>query len=357
VAAALRVYESRGATRWLVVPLLACAHFSKSMSVIAAGLLVAQDLLAHRRPRWAIVSVSAGVAVLSLGLHHAVGVRVGMLSGPLSASPWSAFCTMGVVWLEYLKILLWPPRLALVHEVPRLDALGAASSLGWLLFASVGVLGILRLRRGQPGLLGAWLWATLPLAPVSQVFFPLQNVMADRYLWLSTLALGLGLGAWHAHRTGAAVATALLGVFLVGSAWRASQFGDGALLFSRETRLTRGALAPSLLGRTLERQSDLAGAQAAYRQSIERPCEPLCDPARMSSNNLARLLSDVGNFDLAEPILREAIRRFPSDPDAYFNLVKVLYRMGRTEEARAVYDQSIARFPGHGSARKLGLGL
>jgi protein O-mannosyl-transferase len=355
VAAALRAYEFRGAARWVVVPLLACAHFSKSMSVIAAGLLVAQDLLARRRPNWGIVSASSTVAVLSLALHRSVGLRVGMLEGALLTSPWATFCTMGSVWLAYLKVLFWPPALSLVHEVTRLDALSVRSVLGWLVLASGGLLGAFRLRQRQSALLGGWLWAVLPLAPVSQLFFPLQNVMADRYLWLSTMAMGLGLGyVWKAHRAGAAVVIAVLGVLLVGSTWRAAQFGDGESLFSRETRVTGGSLAPYLLGKTLERKSNIAGAEAAYRQSIERPCEPRCEPARRSSNDLARLVTADGNASQAEPILREAIRRFPDDPDAHFNLVKVLYRMGRTDEARAVYDKGVARFPGYDGTGKGG---
>jgi hypothetical protein len=355
LAAALRAYELRGSMRWAVVPLLACAHFSKSMTVIAAGLLVAQDLLAHRRPQWGIVSASGVIAALSLSVHQIVGSRVGMSGGLLSGGSWSAFSTMGGVWLAYLKVLLWPPALALVHEVPRLDTLRAVSCLGWLVFASGGVFGVLRLRRGKPGPLGTWLWAVLPLVPVSQVLFPLQNIMADRYLWLSTLAMGLGLAwFWQAHRVGPAVVTGVLGVLLVGSTWRAAQFGDGTLLFSRETRITQGSLAPYLLGKTLERQADTLGAEAAYRQSFERPCEPLCEPARRSSNDLARLVTAAGHADLAEPILREAIRRFPNDPDAHFNLVKVLYRIGKTEEARAVYDQSAARFPLYDETGKRG---
>jgi hypothetical protein len=358
IAAALRAYEIRGKARWVVVPLLACAHFSKSMSVVAAGLLVAQDLLAQRRPRWTIVSVSATVAALSVGVHHVVGLRVGMLGGPLADSRWAAVCTMGDVWIAYLKVLVWPPGLSLVHEVPRLDALSATSLLGWLLLASGGVLGALRLWRGQSRLLGAWLWAVLPLVPVSQVLFPLQNVMADRYLWLSTLALGLGLGwLWHVHRAGAGGVAVAIGVLIAASAWRVVPFGDGALLFARETRITRGGLAPWLLGKTLERQSDLAGAEAAYRLAIERPCEVPCEPARRSSNDIARILTGAGHADRAEPILREAARRFPDDPDIHFNLVKVLYRAGKIDEARSLHEQNVARFPTYRSTAQRRPGL
>jgi tetratricopeptide (TPR) repeat protein len=190
----------------------------------------------------------------------------------------------------------------------------------------------------------------VPLAPVSQVLIPLQNVMADRYLWLSVLGLGLLLGAaWQAGRGGALAALLALGVWLAGSAWRADLFGDGAALFERETRFTRGPEAPHALAETYARRDDAAGAEAAYRLALERPCERTCEAVLGSSNGLARLLVHEGRPAEAEPILRAARARFPDDADAAFNLVKVLYRLGRVDEAQALYRECQARFPGYSS--------
>jgi hypothetical protein len=194
--------------------------------------------------------------------------------------------------------------------------------------------------------LAAWLWLVVPLAPVSQVFFPLQNVMADRYLWLSVLGLGLLLGAtWRLGRAGVVATAAALGVWLVGSAWRASQFGDGVALFERETRVSRGALAPYLLAGTHARRGNVPAAERTYRFALDRPCGPSCEPILDSSNALARLLVHDGRPAEAEPILRAASQRFPDDPAVAFNLVKVLYRLDRVEDAKALYVESRTRFP------------
>jgi hypothetical protein len=346
VAAALRTYEASGVARWATIPLLVGAHFSKSMSLIVGVLLLAQDLLARRRPHWGLLSASALAALLSFAVHRTVGMRVGMLGGPLSGDSWAAWGTMGHVWLRYLEALFWPPSLTLTPDDVRQTNWDLGSVLGWGAIAGGLAVGVFLLRRGRPLVLTAWLWFVVPLAPVSQVLFPLQNVMADRYLWLGVLGLGLLLGAaWQASRAGAIASAAALGVWLIGSAWRASLFGDGVALFERETRVSRGALAPFLLAVTHQRRGDVAAAERAYRIALDRPCESSCNPIRQSSNALARLLVHDGRPAEAEPILRAARQRFPEAANVAFNLVKVLYRLGRVDEAEALYIESTTRFP------------
>jgi tetratricopeptide (TPR) repeat protein len=346
VAAALRTYEASGVGRWATIPLLLGAHFSKSMSLIGGALLLGQDLLAQRRPRWGLLSASALGALLAFAVHRSVGMRVGMLGGPLSGDAWAVWGTMGHVWLRYLEALFWPPILTLTPDDVRQTSWDLGSVLGWGAIAGGLAVGVFLLRRGRPLVLTAWLWFAVPLAPVSQVLVPLQNVMADRYLWLSVLGLGLLLGAaWQASRAGAIASAAALGVWLIGSAWRASLFGDGVALFERETRVSRGALAPFLLAVTHQRRGDVPAAERAYRTALERPCGSSCDPIRQSSNALARLLVHDGRPAEAEPILRAARQRFPEAANVAFNLVKVLYRLGRVDEAEALYIESTTRFP------------
>jgi tetratricopeptide (TPR) repeat protein len=253
---------------------------------------------------------------------------------------------MGEVWLAYLRTLVWPAQLSIVYEVPRRLALGLASALGWASLAGAAVLAMLRWRKADPVPLAIWLWLVLPLLPVSQVFLPLENVQADRYLWLSVLGLGLVLPAlWQLHAGGRLVVLMLLTGCFGASVQRASAFGDGAELFAQATRATEGMRAPYLLARTLEQRGDTAGAEAAYWLTLDRPCEAPCEVARRASNNLARLLVQAGRADRAEPLLRQALERFPHDPKVHFNLVKVLERLGKRAEARDLYARAQAAFP------------
>jgi tetratricopeptide (TPR) repeat protein len=350
ITAALRAYEAKGRRGWAAVPLLLAAYFCKSMSVVACGLLLAQDLIARRRPRWGVLSVCTLLAVLSIELHGIVGARVAMLSGPLSGDRAATWRTMGHVWLQYLEVLVWPPKLALMHEVPRQATWDLASVCGWALIAAGALVGVLWLRRGKPLALACWLWMVVPLVPVSQVLFPLQNVMADRYLWLSVLGVGLLLAKlWQLGRLGVWGVSAALGVWAAASAWRADAFADGVVLFTRETRLSRGPAAPVGLAEAYMRRADFDGAERAYRLALERPYEPSCAQNLRASNGLALLLVHEGRPADAEPVLRAARIRFPNDPDVAFNLVKVLYRLGQVEEARALFEEVHARFPNYRS--------
>jgi tetratricopeptide (TPR) repeat protein len=136
----------------------------------------------------------------------------------------------------------------------------------------------------------------------------------------------------------------LVGCFGV-SSWRAGAFGNGAELFAQATRSTEGMRAPYLLAKTLEQRGDTTGAEAAYWLTLDRLCEAPCEVARRASNNLARLLVQTGRADRAEPLLRQALQRFPDDPKMYFNLVKVLERLGKRAEALELYARAQAAFP------------
>jgi len=187
---------------------------------------------------------------------------------------------------------------------------------------------------------------------VSQLVFPLQNVMADRYLWLTSMAVGLLLGsAWHARvstvtrrRLLRGAIVGMLGGFAVGTMTRAALFGDPVALFTDATKKSTGPRAPYQLGYVLAESGDTTGAIAAYELALLRPCND-CGPQRRAANNLARLFVESGEPHAAERVLRQSAQRFPDDPKTAFNLVKVLVRVGKTDEARRLFDETRTRHP------------
>lgn len=347
VSGALACYVRDGRTRWWAVPLVMAALLSKSMSVICPGLLLATDLLGKRRPAWLVLlACSAGAGLVFL-LHLKVGASVGMVGGPLGASRSVAFWSMGEVWLRYGLALGYPPSLSVIYDVAPVLSSTLLSVVGWfVVFGTVGVAGW-RALRGETWALGVVMWAWLPLLPVSQVLVPLQNVMADRYLWLTCLAVGLGLGRlWNVHLTARFGVVALLGWFAFGSLERSALFGDPVALFADASGKSTGPRAPYQLGYALTQQGETAAAVDAYQLALARPCEG-CAEQRNAANNLATLYVSSGQPELAEPVLRRSLERHPDDAKTAFNLVKVLARLGKTDEARRVYDAATARFPSY----------
>jgi tetratricopeptide (TPR) repeat protein len=199
--------------------------------------------------------------------------------------------------------------------------------------------------------------------------FPLQNVMADRYLWLTSLAFGLLLGAaWGPYTRvdglrlrhvfsgswGAkAIVAAWLVAFTLGTAERAALFGDPVALFADASRKSSGPRAPYQLGYALALRGETAAAIDAYREALARECDG-CAAQRNAANNLALLLVERGEPQLAEPVLRRSAERFPDDPKTLFNLVKVLTRVGKQEEARHWFELGRARFPTYLPTSQLG---
>lgn len=343
VAAALFFYAGSSRNRLWSVPLsLALAHLSKSMTVTAVGLLFVHDLLARRKPEWRVLGISMAIAVAALAVHMKVGHVVHMTVPPAGGSRLAQLATMGPVWLRYLVVLVWPPALSLVHDVPVRTSFDALSALGYLAVVGWGVGVVLWRKRDQRIVLASFAWFVVPLAPVSQVLFPLQNQMADRYLFLSVMAVALLLGAVAARFARPGVA--LGGVAIAGWAFatlnRGSLFADSIAAFSDATKKTQYAtMAPYQLGQAYEEIGVDARAIAAYREVLRRS-EGHDEAGRRATNNLAKLLARHGDLPGAERVLRSGRQRFPDDPKMRNNLIQVLLRQGRTREAKELQSQA-----------------
>lgn len=352
VGLALRRYADARPRPLLVGLFLSLAYFSKSMSVVAPVLLLATDLWLRRRPQFRWFALYVLLTASALLVHGRVGSLVGMTAEPLGGSAGAAIASMGPVWLRYFWLALDPSALSIVQEVP-VRGFDAPSLAGWIAVLSLlGAALALALRRQAFAPLALVLFWFAPLAPVSQVLVPLQNRMADRYLFLSVLALALlgalfienakrAFGARHATLLGA-----LIGLwFALGSSMRSSLFGDSVDVFRDATRKTHLlATAPFQLGIALEERGDLAGAELSYRQAIDRGSG---EPSRRATNNLAKLYAGSGRSAEALAVLELGVRVFPGDPKMRMNRVRILARLGKLDQARAALAVLQRDFPGY----------
>ncbi len=70
----------------------------------------------------------------------------------------------------------------------------------------------------------------------------------------------------------------------------------------------------------------------------------------MACNNLGVIYSDAGVYEVAIPVLKEAVRSIPRNAAAHYNLGNAYFRSGRLEPAEAEYKYAIRLRPGHEDA-------
>ncbi|MCH2110377.1 MAG: hypothetical protein MK135_13730, partial [Polyangiaceae bacterium] len=306
----------------------------------------AMDLLAKRRPRWGVLLFTVGCAFGALAVHLYVGELVSMTAQPLGGSRLASFMTMGTVLLRYLVLLVSPLGLSVTHDVVPLQQWTPLALFGWLLFLGLGVSAVFFLMLKKSGrFLSVWIWCFAPLLPVSQFLVPLQNVMTDRYLFLSAMAPALVLG-FIAERQGSLAKFAVASVLLVWagfSSLRGWMFSDSELLFNDALAQTQySPIPPYQLGMLADGRGDKRNTEKFFRMAINRNQLALAQDllphtaARRASNNLARLLVSEGRLGEAVQVLELARQDWPSDSKLAGNLLQVLMRQERRDEAEVL---------------------
>jgi tetratricopeptide (TPR) repeat protein len=282
-----------------------------------------------------------GVACLYLALRLQVlggfGPSEPVLAGQ---SAIERIATMGSVYLEYARLLVFPHALQLdfyYQEIVGLpEAVGLRSLAGLVLAAcAIGAVAASlrsRLRTGERGLADPRGLAIAGLGSALVFFAPFAHVvgigalMAERFLFSSSLgivfcAVGLvvalaaqsttlarlGIGRRAARALGMGLLALLVGAGLARSHARAIEWRDGVELW-----------------------------RAAGRQTP--------DDYRVYTNIAVHWI-DRGRLDKAEAALKRALELRPGQAAAELNLAVVLTERGQLEEARAIYHALLAHDP------------
>jgi tetratricopeptide (TPR) repeat protein len=186
---------------------------------------------------------------------------------------------------------------------------------------------------GVLGVAAGWWWVWV--SPVSQFLFPLQNLMADRYMLLPSLSWALGAAWLLKPREGAASARALtvgrwaLAVLLGALAsaqiqtWRSTE-----TLYARAVEVApRWPEAWNALSHDAAEQGR---AQDAWGYTVEGLRHVPGDPTLL--HRQALLLREAGREPEAEQKMREAAAS-PLEDRAKANLALMLLKRGAKDEA------------------------
>ena len=231
-----------GPGRWLAIAVLyAAAMLAKESAIVLPALLVAVDLaherargsntplIAHARAILPPVLLLAPVTAAFLGLRVYV---LGSVAGE-DAAPWLPFLREDGrifvalrAWLEYVRLLFWPMDLSADYSpgvILPVTSFTPAVLAGAGFLAATVIFTLALPRRPDVGLPAAWfLFAILP---VSNLLVPVGIVVAERTLYLPSLAVSIAAAyAWaalerdaerrpHARKLAVAAAAIILVLF------------------------------------------------------------------------------------------------------------------------------------------------
>lgn len=327
--------------------LAACA--CKQNFVVLPLVLVVMDLVlggaAARRGRGLVAMVVAvglggGVALAMRGILAAEYRRMGL-------GPWETLVEQPRVLCEYLSLLVWPlPSRLRVDRFWELSGTWFEWRTALATAALVGLaLGSFAVRRRAPVFTFAVAWF-LGLLLVEQTVLPVDLYFEHRLylpsfgplLWFASGVAGV------TKRMGlplASLGLPVLGLLGLATDQRNGLWVDPAALHAQAVEAGQGTPRSwDVLGVARLEAGDLVGAESAFQAALERSVNDA-----VALTNLAQVAERRGDVLKAEVLYRRAIDATPDLRQPRVDLVLLLARRGRFEEAAQSAEAWLARSP------------
>lgn len=300
----------------------------------------ATRLILEKLPFFALTAASA--AITWYGQRFA-----GAMQSLEQASLAERCANAAISYLAYLGQWLWPVNLAAFYPMREPQpGLGLICSL--LLLAITAA--FFRIGRREPPLLVGWLWYLGTFVPVIGLVQVGGQSMADRFLYLPSMGLGLVLTwGWLALKRSnefqerakplVSWAMALLVLVFFGSSahsqvghWRSSE----ALWTHTLSVIPNNFMAHNNLAVVLSKQG--RGDEANHHASEAARLNPTYPPARVNNGN-AR--ARVGDYAGALRNYQAALERNPSSVVANYNAGLASSYLGNSEAAESYYRKTL----------------
>jgi hypothetical protein len=331
VAASLVYLRARqtGTEQRSLPALLACVTLgimAKEQGFVAPLLLGGAEWLLprDRQERWpARIRLLVPATALAVLLFVVRGVLLDSTVGESPAIALRALSPIGrvVTFLgvipEWFRLVVWPLHLQADYGPPGIPVGGAMTLRHWIgLALLVGwVVLFLRCKRRAPVVAFGVFWATIALAPVSNLLTPTGIVMAERVMFVPTIGFAIMAAAMIRREEGRATRGVILAAAVV--AW-------GVMLTARSaTRVSTW--------RTQEGfYADLTiDGSRAYRSWMAA----------------AKYWDDVHDQPRAIADLRHALELWPHDYQVFERLGQMLRQDGRCGEAIPVFTTGLREDP------------
>jgi tetratricopeptide (TPR) repeat protein len=275
-----------------------------------------RQLAVEKLPFFALAAVSCAMTVLAQKLGHTIESFEAL-------SPYQRLANAVVSYVRYLGKLLWPSDLSVFYRHPR-------TWNPWMVLAAVALLvaltwGALAARRGARYLAAGWLWYATMLVPVIGLIQVGRQSIADRYTYLPSIGLCVGL-AWGLAALARvapscrllviAAALAVLPGLAVATRRQVQYWSSTRSLFQHALALDPlNYIAASNLGIFVAKEGRRGDAIEYFRRAVE--AEP-----RFANgyNNWGFALAQMERFDEAIPKYEQALEINPRLVQARNNL-------------------------------------
>ena len=325
---------------WLAVVMQALALLAKEEAV-ALPLVIA--LLEWWRWRSTALwkPLAAMVAVTLVAGVRSVIVAASLAgSGVLAQSgvnPIAYLATQSYVLLRYAAQIVAPVALNFDPDIPLLNDWRGWTL--WLIWIAVGALAVKRFSRE-----GVWILASLAFLAPTSTLLPIQDLSADRRLYLALAAVAAAAATWKPNLPRAV--TLGLGAVLL------------ALSFSRSlTWLTEETLWRDTVAKSPAKvRSRVQLARAVTPQEALTVLGNLQDPLAVSEKG--RVLMELGRPADALQAFGQVLAATPGDAGALTNRGAALAALGQTEAAqgdfRSALQSDACFFPALRNLKQLG---
>ena len=349
---------------WLLSGLLALpALFSKETALALPGLILLHawwfsgdikgesEVPAPAGSKVLHALTSVAPVLVASAIYFGMRIAVMQHLAVASNSLWRVLLTAPLDLVECLRLSLWPYPLALFYD---LHLLSAPTPGFWLALVVVvaGAAATVWASRRQPVLRLVAAWWLLPLLPVlaGLMSFPAGDLLHDRYVYLSTVAVAL-LAGWAIARLPESPQR-LLGVAVNRMVPLLVVTLAGALLTIAQTQVWHDPL--SLFGHAVEVAPESVKARNLYANQLLKagamqPALELyagtlrLDPDGWDTNFAYGVtLLSTNHLPEAEERLRHACEVDTTNALGYALLAETLRAEGRTAEARNALRYGLA---------------
>jgi len=342
------------------VPATLCLALALLSKPIAAAVPIAAFLVDRfqlRRPLARILPFLALWCLGTLAVFLVTRAQQPATSVRFEAPPWARPFVALDALAFYLEKLAWPARLAADYG-RKPDWLMDQAVFWYHGLVPVAAAGMAALLPGRRAWLLALALFAAGLLPVLGLFsFDFQEIstVGNRYAHLAMIGPAFGLAALVARSRGpvaAALAGALVLALGILAARETRHWRDTEALFTRSLEVNPASVIACVnIGVVRAEAGKLDEAAAWYRRALE------LDPGYpVAGGNLGRILREQGDLDGAIEVLRATCRAHPEYPYAHQDLAITLSRRGLGsggearqrdfDEAEVVLRETVRRQPG-----------